>query len=117
MEREWSPDRPQRGRHNKEGQFNPEKADERTIAPTSKNEQDQATIMPDEEVINNGKTSKGEERVRKSLCPWSHIKIMFDPSSLADPTPLAHADASRDVLPRGGTSPLFHLKNYLLVHH
>ncbi|GFU92839.1 transposable element Tc3 transposase [Trichonephila clavipes] len=29
---------------------------------------------------------------------------MFDPSSFADPTPLANADASRDVLPRGGTS-------------
>ncbi|GFX23734.1 uncharacterized protein TNCV_3596761 [Trichonephila clavipes] len=29
---------------------------------------------------------------------------MFDPSSFANPTPLAHADASRDVLPRGGTS-------------
>ncbi|GFY17947.1 uncharacterized protein TNCV_3384401 [Trichonephila clavipes] len=29
---------------------------------------------------------------------------MFDPSSFADPTPLAQADASRDVLPRGGTS-------------
>ncbi|GFW21938.1 hypothetical protein TNCV_4822211 [Trichonephila clavipes] len=29
---------------------------------------------------------------------------MFDPSSLANPTPLAHADASRDVLPRRGTS-------------
>ncbi|GFY01138.1 uncharacterized protein TNCV_5076051 [Trichonephila clavipes] len=42
----------------------------RTIAPTSKNEQDQATRMPDEKVINNGKTRKGEERVRKSLCPW-----------------------------------------------
>ncbi|GFX65288.1 uncharacterized protein TNCV_4821781 [Trichonephila clavipes] len=27
---------------------------------------------------------------------------MFDPSSFANPTPLAHADASRDVLPRGG---------------
>ncbi|GFV56296.1 integrase catalytic domain-containing protein [Trichonephila clavipes] len=27
---------------------------------------------------------------------------MFDPSSFADPTPLAHADTSRDVLPRGG---------------
>ncbi|GFW83873.1 hypothetical protein TNCV_1492141 [Trichonephila clavipes] len=26
---------------------------------------------------------------------------MFDPSSFADPTPVAHADASRDVLPRG----------------
>ncbi|GFX05903.1 integrase catalytic domain-containing protein [Trichonephila clavipes] len=40
------------------------------IAPTTKNEQDQATRMPDKEVINNGKTRKGEERVRKSLCPW-----------------------------------------------
>ncbi|GFS55112.1 hypothetical protein TNCV_2441821 [Trichonephila clavipes] len=29
---------------------------------------------------------------------------MFDPSSFADPTPLAQADASRDVHPRGGTS-------------
>ncbi|GFW59168.1 uncharacterized protein TNCV_2780991 [Trichonephila clavipes] len=29
---------------------------------------------------------------------------MFDPSSFANPTPLAHADASRGVLPRGGTS-------------
>ncbi|GFY25482.1 uncharacterized protein TNCV_2486021 [Trichonephila clavipes] len=29
---------------------------------------------------------------------------MHDPSSFANPTPLAHADASRDVLPRGGTS-------------
>ncbi|GFV77002.1 hypothetical protein TNCV_690721 [Trichonephila clavipes] len=34
----------------------------------------------------------------------SHIKIMVDPSSFANPTPLAHADASRDVFPRGGTS-------------
>ncbi|GFW50957.1 uncharacterized protein TNCV_3592391 [Trichonephila clavipes] len=29
---------------------------------------------------------------------------MFHPSSFAGPTPLAHADTSRDVLPRGGTS-------------
>ncbi|GFX47050.1 hypothetical protein TNCV_316721 [Trichonephila clavipes] len=29
---------------------------------------------------------------------------MFDPSSFAGPTPLAHADTSRDVLPRGETS-------------
>ncbi|GFY01135.1 uncharacterized protein TNCV_5076021 [Trichonephila clavipes] len=29
---------------------------------------------------------------------------MFDPSSFANSTPLAHADALRDVLPRGGTS-------------
>ncbi|GFU11588.1 uncharacterized protein TNCV_4492211 [Trichonephila clavipes] len=28
---------------------------------------------------------------------------MFDPSSFANPTPLAHADTSRDVLPREGT--------------
>ncbi|GFV37673.1 hypothetical protein TNCV_2707881 [Trichonephila clavipes] len=32
---------------------------------------------------------------------------MFDPSSFANPTPLAHADTSRDVLPRGGTSQTF----------
>ncbi|GFW94278.1 hypothetical protein TNCV_1432171 [Trichonephila clavipes] len=31
---------------------------------------------------------------------------MFDPSSFANPTPLAHADASRDVLPRGGRAPV-----------
>ncbi|GFV10948.1 transposable element Tcb2 transposase [Trichonephila clavipes] len=29
---------------------------------------------------------------------------MFDPSSFANPTPLAHADTSKGVLPRGGTS-------------
>ncbi|GFW14170.1 hypothetical protein TNCV_3547591 [Trichonephila clavipes] len=29
---------------------------------------------------------------------------MFDPSSFANPTPLAHANTSRDVLQRGGTS-------------
>ncbi|GFS72274.1 uncharacterized protein TNCV_1826941 [Trichonephila clavipes] len=29
---------------------------------------------------------------------------MFDPSSFANPTPLAHADTSRVVLLRGGTS-------------
>ncbi|GFV49503.1 RNA-directed DNA polymerase from mobile element jockey [Trichonephila clavipes] len=32
---------------------------------------------------------------------------MFDTSSFANPTPLAHADTSRDVLPRGGTSHRF----------
>ncbi|GFS68405.1 hypothetical protein TNCV_3000801 [Trichonephila clavipes] len=31
---------------------------------------------------------------------------MFDPSSFANPTPLAHADTSRDVLPREGTSQM-----------
>ncbi|GFT81448.1 hypothetical protein TNCV_3673181 [Trichonephila clavipes] len=33
---------------------------------------------------------------------------MFDPSSFANPTPLAYADTSRDVLPRGGTSQTSH---------
>ncbi|GFW54370.1 uncharacterized protein TNCV_3703301 [Trichonephila clavipes] len=33
-----------------------------------------------------------------------HIKITFDSSPFVNPTPLAHADTSRDVLPRGGTS-------------
>ncbi|GFW10073.1 hypothetical protein TNCV_4208381 [Trichonephila clavipes] len=31
---------------------------------------------------------------------------MYDSSSFANPTPLAHADTSRDVLPRGGTSQI-----------
>ncbi|GFV51447.1 hypothetical protein TNCV_843871 [Trichonephila clavipes] len=31
---------------------------------------------------------------------------MFDPSPFVNPTPLAHADTSRDVLPRGGTSQM-----------
>ncbi|GFT39712.1 hypothetical protein TNCV_1579021 [Trichonephila clavipes] len=31
---------------------------------------------------------------------------MYDPSSFANPTPLAHADTSRDVLPRGDLSLL-----------
>ncbi|GFT12347.1 retrovirus-related Pol polyprotein from transposon 297 [Trichonephila clavipes] len=30
-----------------------------------------------------------------------HIKIMYDPSSFTNPTPLAHTDTSTDVLPRG----------------
>ncbi|GFV70003.1 hypothetical protein TNCV_5074681 [Trichonephila clavipes] len=34
----------------------------------------------------------------------NNSKIMFDTSSFVNPTPLAHADTSRDVLPRGGTS-------------
>ncbi|GFY30459.1 transposable element Tcb1 transposase [Trichonephila clavipes] len=33
---------------------------------------------------------------------------MFDSSSYVNPTPLAHADTSRDVLPRGGTSQTHH---------
>ncbi|GFX32979.1 hypothetical protein TNCV_5005391 [Trichonephila clavipes] len=36
---------------------------------------------------------------------WAHILwIMFNPISFVNPTPLAHADTSSDVLPRGGTS-------------
>ncbi|GFW04840.1 hypothetical protein TNCV_4880751 [Trichonephila clavipes] len=34
------------------------------------------------------------------------LEIMFDSSSYDNPTPLAHADTLRDVLPRGGTSQL-----------
>ncbi|GFY31764.1 transposable element Tc1 transposase [Trichonephila clavipes] len=33
--------------------------------------------------------------------PTVEFQIMVDPSSCANPTPLAHADTSRDVLPRG----------------
>ncbi|GFY22531.1 hypothetical protein TNCV_2177921 [Trichonephila clavipes] len=59
-----------RGRHNSEDQFDPEKADEGTIASTSKkSEQEQTTGMPDEEVINNGRTRKGA-CTRKSQYPW-----------------------------------------------
>ncbi|GFV85727.1 hypothetical protein TNCV_2003481 [Trichonephila clavipes] len=36
--------------------------------------------------------------------------------SFADPTPLTHADTSRDVLPRGGTSQLFFLSANLAEH-
>ncbi|GFX57069.1 uncharacterized protein TNCV_2963491 [Trichonephila clavipes] len=41
-----------------------------TIVHTSRSEQDQATRMPDEEVINNGKTRKGEERGQRNPCHW-----------------------------------------------
>ncbi|GFU65899.1 hypothetical protein TNCV_5011971 [Trichonephila clavipes] len=34
----------------------------------------------------------------------THIKIMFDPTPLVNPTPVAQADISRDALPRGGTA-------------
>ncbi|GFU95190.1 uncharacterized protein TNCV_4139741 [Trichonephila clavipes] len=68
VEKEKSPDRPYRGRHNKEDQFDPEKAEKGTIVHTSRSEQDQATRMPDDEVINNGKTRKGEERVQRNPC-------------------------------------------------
>ncbi|GFX98307.1 hypothetical protein TNCV_4909501 [Trichonephila clavipes] len=59
----------QRGRHNREDQFDPEKAEEGRTTPTSKSEQNQATGMPDEEVINNGRTRKGKERVREGHYP------------------------------------------------
>ncbi|GFT25710.1 hypothetical protein TNCV_1517281 [Trichonephila clavipes] len=36
---------------------------------------------------------------------------MIDPSPFANPTPLAHADTSRDVLPSEGTSQYLPLKN------
>ncbi|GFT08628.1 uncharacterized protein TNCV_662001 [Trichonephila clavipes] len=35
-----------------------------------RSEQDQATRMPDEEVINNDKTRKAEERVQRNPCHW-----------------------------------------------
>ncbi|GFW28213.1 uncharacterized protein TNCV_4499431 [Trichonephila clavipes] len=62
--------REMRGRHNKEGQFDSEKAEKGTIVHTSRSEQDKATRMPDEEVINNGKIRKGEERVQRNPCHW-----------------------------------------------
>ncbi|GFY04257.1 uncharacterized protein TNCV_1200351 [Trichonephila clavipes] len=62
--------REMRGRHNKEDQFDPEKTEKGTIVHSSRSEQDQATRMPDEDVINNGKTRKGEERVQRNLCHW-----------------------------------------------
>ncbi|GFV83869.1 uncharacterized protein TNCV_387771 [Trichonephila clavipes] len=63
-------DRPWRGRHNKDDQVDPEKAEKGTIVHTSRSEQDQATRMPDEEGINNGKTRKGEERGQRNPCHW-----------------------------------------------
>ncbi|GFV17382.1 uncharacterized protein TNCV_3078211 [Trichonephila clavipes] len=44
------------------------KGRERNDSPTLRSEQDQATRMPDEEVINNGKTKKGEERGQRNPC-------------------------------------------------
>ncbi|GFS58152.1 uncharacterized protein TNCV_1411281 [Trichonephila clavipes] len=41
----------------------------RTTTPTSKSEHDQATRMPNEEAINNGRTKKGKERVREGHYP------------------------------------------------
>ncbi|GFV74887.1 uncharacterized protein TNCV_1041251 [Trichonephila clavipes] len=64
--KEWSLDTS----HREEDQFDPEKVEEGTTASTSKSEQDQTTGMLDEEVINNGRTRKGKERVRESHYPW-----------------------------------------------
>ncbi|GFU99242.1 hypothetical protein TNCV_795821 [Trichonephila clavipes] len=42
----------------------------KTTAPTSKSEEDQTARMPDEKVINNGRTRQDKERLRESLYPW-----------------------------------------------
>ncbi|GFX46343.1 uncharacterized protein TNCV_3952921, partial [Trichonephila clavipes] len=52
----------QRGRHNREDQFDPEKAEEETTTPISQSEQDQVKGMPDEEVTINGSSGLGKER-------------------------------------------------------
>ncbi|GFV16413.1 hypothetical protein TNCV_1525591 [Trichonephila clavipes] len=41
---------------------------------------------------------------------------MFDSSSFVNPTPLAHADTSRDVVPRGGTSQEVSSVTWLLTN-
>ncbi|GFW72295.1 hypothetical protein TNCV_703321 [Trichonephila clavipes] len=69
VEEKWSPNQPWRGRHNREDQFDPGKAEEGKTTPTSKSEQDQATGMPEEEVINNERTRKEKERVVEDPCP------------------------------------------------
>ncbi|GFW02602.1 uncharacterized protein TNCV_2456161 [Trichonephila clavipes] len=55
-----------------------------------------------------GGDQQRQDQERKGACTRKSISlgvlVMFDPSSFANPTPLAHADASRDILPRGGTS-------------
>ncbi|GFU67922.1 HTH_Tnp_Tc3_2 domain-containing protein [Trichonephila clavipes] len=42
---------------------------------------------------------------------------MFDSSSYVNPTPLAHADTSRDVLPRRGTSQVSRQTMYRRLGH
>ncbi|GFY01027.1 uncharacterized protein TNCV_1364321 [Trichonephila clavipes] len=54
----------------KEVQFVPEKAEKGTTVHTSRSEEVQATKMSYEEVINNGKTRKGEERGQRNPCHW-----------------------------------------------
>ncbi|GFY08131.1 hypothetical protein TNCV_1355441 [Trichonephila clavipes] len=65
---------------------------------------------------NNRNTRRGgdqqrQDQERQGACTKMSIRslsleilIMLDPSPFANPTPLAHTDTSRDVLPRGGTS-------------
>ncbi|GFW04658.1 retrovirus-related Pol polyprotein from transposon 297 [Trichonephila clavipes] len=69
VEEKWNPDRPWRGRHDKEDQFESGKAEEGTAAPTSNSKQDQTTGVQDEEVINNGRTRIGKERLLEDPCP------------------------------------------------
>ncbi|GFW73300.1 hypothetical protein TNCV_2799641 [Trichonephila clavipes] len=52
------------------GPIRSRKGRERNDSPYIKDEQNQATRMPDEEVINNGKTRKGEERGQRNPCHW-----------------------------------------------
>ncbi|GFV86804.1 transposon Ty3-I Gag-Pol polyprotein [Trichonephila clavipes] len=59
IERKTQQGGPVRSRKGRERNYN---------SHTSNSEQDQTTRMPDEEVINNGKTRKGEERVQRNPC-------------------------------------------------
>ncbi|GFY22452.1 transposable element Tcb2 transposase [Trichonephila clavipes] len=102
-----------RGRHNKEDQFDPEKAEKGTIVHTSISEKESQTRR--------GSTTArpGKERNvykeilvtgglgRKRQLYKSHIKTIFDPSSFADLTLLAHGDTLRDILPRGDVAREF----------
>ncbi|GFU87551.1 retrovirus-related Pol polyprotein from transposon opus [Trichonephila clavipes] len=52
-----------------EDQFDSGEAEEGMTTSSSKSEQDQATRMTDEDVINNGRTRKDKERVLEDQCP------------------------------------------------
>ncbi|GFW58619.1 hypothetical protein TNCV_1579511 [Trichonephila clavipes] len=58
--------------------------------------------------VRRGGDQQRQDQERRGKCTKKSLSLevllMFDPSSFANPTPLAHADTSRDVLPRGGTS-------------
>ncbi|GFU61131.1 retrovirus-related Pol polyprotein from transposon 297 [Trichonephila clavipes] len=56
-----------RGRHNREDQLDAEKAEEKTIAPTSKSEQDEATRMPDDQ--------QRQDQERKGACTIKSISL------------------------------------------